>query len=41
MGILANSIEGVSGLAEVIVHGEKGEPMRAIDRNAPEAFCKD
>ena len=30
MGILANSIEGVSGLAGVIVHGEKGEPMEWI-----------
>jgi hypothetical protein len=30
MDILANFIEEVSGLAEVIVHGEKGEPMAEI-----------
>ena len=30
MDILANFIEEVSGLAEVIVHGEKGEPIAEI-----------
>ena len=35
MGTLANFIDGVSGLAEVIVHGEKGEPMAGIDLKLP------
>ena len=42
MDILANSIEGVSGLAEVIVHGEKGRAMTdLIDRQAAIALAKD